>query len=34
MNFWRIGPQVLGKDAGIRLAQESPEDAASSTPRI
>lgn len=34
MNFWRTGPQVLGKDAGVRLAQESPENPASSTPRI
>lgn len=34
MNFCRTGPQVLRKDAGIRLAQESPENPASSTPRI
>lgn len=34
MNFCRTGPQVLGKDAGVRLAQESPENPASSTPRI
>lgn len=34
MNCCRTGPEVLEKDAGIILAQESPEDPASSTPSI